>query len=465
MKALKKLTLSTLLMSLTLPLYTYGEEVANAIPISNGFPDCDFETIEEISLSDSRNELSALKKTASDVAKKRGASQIVLLSKLSSPISPSEPSKNSDKISGAALISSCKKEPLAKIGVERNRLLGTTKLSMSYEYNTVIKGRDMTFDFAEIAQSGKKQIQAPALANTTVSFENGVFGLKVGDDLSVLFEKLGTPAAELILNKQDTLYAFGRNLWVVMRNNSVFSISSENAWLSAGLINYFEFDDRPLSSWQVNGSISRGHSLKAIEEQLNGKLIDEYVYQIKSENMVFIDIGLTLRVENNDTHYVAKSFGYGYGYEAIKIDPEIIQSAPEIYSRTYADLTKASETLDPISMEQIPFKPILASRGYEGKTLHVYDKSLAIVYSNKMLRKVLISESFLKDAALNIDWEFGPLRYGLSEEDVKKIFGEENIFALGDYWEVYVDNLKYDLYFAKNKQGTTILSELEIEMF
>ena len=82
-----------------------------------------------------------------------------------------------------------------------------------------------------------------------------------------------------------------------------------------------------------------------------------------------------------------------------------------------------------------------------------------------MLRKVLISESFLKDAALNIDWEFGPLRYGLSEEDVKKIFGEENIFALGDYWEVYVDNLKYDLYFAKNKQGTTILSELEIEMF
>ena len=140
MKALKKLTLSTLLMSLTLPLYSYGEEVANAIPISNDFPDCDFETIEEISLSDSRNELSALKKTASDVAKKRGASQIVLLSKLSSPTSPSESSENSDKISGAALISGCKKEPLAKIGVERNRLLGTTKLSMSYEYKTVIKG-------------------------------------------------------------------------------------------------------------------------------------------------------------------------------------------------------------------------------------------------------------------------------------------------------------------------------------
>lgn len=43
-------------MSLTLPLYSYGEEVANAIPISNDFPDCDFETIEEISLSDSQNE-------------------------------------------------------------------------------------------------------------------------------------------------------------------------------------------------------------------------------------------------------------------------------------------------------------------------------------------------------------------------------------------------------------------------
>ena len=171
-------------------------------------------------------------------------------------------------IMSAALISSCNSKALAKIGVERNRLLGTTKVSMSYEYSTVVKGRDMTFDFADYAIGGKKEVQNPKIKNQVISFDNGVFGVKVEDDLSMLLETLGTPTAELILNDTDTLYVYGRNLWIVVRNNKVKSIQSHNTWLSAGLINYFEFDDRPFLAWQVNGSIGRGDDVNPLMPNL-----------------------------------------------------------------------------------------------------------------------------------------------------------------------------------------------------
>lgn len=373
-------------------------------------------------------------------------------------------------IVSASLISSCNSKALAKIGVKRNRLLGTTKVSMSYEYSTVVKGRDMTFDFSDYALGGKKEVQNPELKNQVISFDNGVFGVKVEDDLSMLLETLGTPTAELILNDTDTLYVYGRNLWIVVRNNKVKSIQSYNTWLSAGLINYFEFDDRPFLAWQVNGSIGRGDDVKSFDAKLDGNLKEEYTYRLAAENGVFIDIGLTLEIDNENKRYVAKSFAYGYldgngSKSDSEIAPEITNSKPSIYEKTYSDLTEASQTLEPITIDQFPFTPILAARGYQDKTLHIYDRSLAMVYSNNTLRKLIVRDSFFKNVPPKGKWTFGPLQAGMNEEDVTALFGEENIFALGDYWEIYVDNLKYELYFAENDKGTMVLDELEVEMF
>ena len=373
-------------------------------------------------------------------------------------------------IVSASLISSCNSKALAKIGVKRNRLLGTTKVSMSYEYSTVVKGRDMTFDFSDYALGGKKEVQNPELKNQVISFDNGVFGVKVEDDLSMLLETLGTPTAELILNDTDTLYVYGRNLWIVVRNNKVKSIQSHNTWLSAGLINYFEFDDRPFLAWQVNGSIGRGDDVKSFDAKLDGNLKEEYTYRLAAENGVFIDIGLTLEIDNENKRYVAKSFAYGYldgngSKSDSEIAPEITNSKPSIYEKTYSDLTEASQTLEPITIDQFPFTPILAARGYQDKTLHIYDRSLAMVYSNNTLRKLIVRDSFFKNVPPKGKWTFGPLQAGMNEEDVTALFGEENIFALGDYWEIYVDNLKYELYFAENDKGTMVLDELEVEMF
>ena len=373
-------------------------------------------------------------------------------------------------IVSAALISSCNSKALAKIGVERNRLLGTTKVSMSYEYSTVVKGRDMTFDFADYAIGGKKEVQNPKIKNQVISFDNGVFGVKVEDDLSMLLETLGTPTAELILNNTDTLYVYGRNLWIVVRNNKVKSIQSHNTWLSAGLINYFEFDDRPFLAWQVNGSVGRGDDVKSFDAKLDGNLKEEYTYRLAAKNGVFIDIGLTLEIDNENKRYVAKDFAYGYldGNDSkadSEIAPEITTSKPSIYEKIHSDLTEASQTLEPITIDQFPFTPILAARGYQDKTLHIYDRSLAMVYSNNTLRKLIVRDSFFKNVPPKGEWTFGPLQAGMNEEDVTALFGEENIFALGDYWEVYVDNLKYELYFAENERGAMVLDELEVEMF
>lgn len=530
MKTIIQLSISALCVASIYSSNAFGEAPSEAIPIVNNYPDCNYEVLKEITLQDAASRLShsdndsrkdsnssnvsgkqatqdsntdalsLLKQAALLDAKELGASQIVLVSseqlsvnsdgnegassktrslektsaaKLDtndSDTTNSNTTASESPIVSAALISSCTSKALAKIGVERNRLLGTTKVSMSYEYSTVVKGRDMTFDFADYAIGGKKEVQNPELKNQVISFDNGVFGVKVEDDLSMLLETLGTPTAELILNDTETLYVYGRNLWIVVRNNKVKSIQSHNTWLSAGLINYFEFDDRPFLAWQVNGSIGRGDDMKSIDAKLDGNLKEEYTYRLAAKNGVFIDIGLTLEIANENKRYVAKDFAYGYldGNDSkadSEIAPEITNSKPSIYEKIHSDLTEASQTLEPITIDQFSFTPILAARGYQDKTLHIYDRSLAMVYSNNTLRKLIVRDSFFKNVPPKGKWTFGPLQAGMNEENVTALFGEENIFALGDYWEIYVDNLKYELYFAENEKGAMLLDELEVEMF
>ncbi|AEP28350.1 hypothetical protein [Brumicola nitratireducens] len=482
MKTIKFLTISALTIASVFLSEAFGEKLSESIPILNDYPSCDYEVIKEISLNDvisqyasstelkelnlnvadqddDNSELLLLKQTALADAKALGASHIVLISNKKSS---SATNAANHRILGAALLGNCKNNTLTKIDVERSPLLGTTKVSLSYEFSSVTKGREMTFDFAF---NREKKIKKPDLENQVVSFENGVFGLKVNDDLAVLLKKLGTPTAELILNKSDTLYAYGRNLWFVMRDNKVLSIQSDNSWLTNGLTNYFEFDERPFLSWKINGQIGIGDDMETIKKRLDGSLIEKYTYRIRAESDLFIDIRLTLQIVDNDMHYVVKNFAYGHIDKNIVIDSELMKSKPSLFERVYSDLTTASKILAPITMDQVPFEPILASRGYEDKTLHVYDKNLAMVYSDSVLSKILIGDTIFKDVPYNDNWVFGPLHSGLSEEGVKQLFDEENIFALGDYWEIYVDNLKYDLYFAKNGEGVTVLRELEVEMF
>lgn len=481
------------IVSLT-SLNAFSTGQGEIIPIVYDYPDCNYKVLKKILLKDvvlqhvtsgddpephgvsvsENNELLLLKQVALLEANELGAHQIVLLpsepfSDTNRAVETTSTAHNVDHIASASLIGNCNKEVLSKIEIEESsnaRGEKTTLVRMTHEFSTVIEGRDMTFDFADLMQNGEKEIEMPALEDEIVSFESGAFGVKVNDELTVLVAKLGIPTAELILNKTDTLFVYGRNLWVVVRNNKVHKIQSQNIWLSTELINYFEFDERPFLSWQVNGSIGRGEDLKVIETQLDGTLKEEYTFRVAAEGGLFIDVGLTIQIDGNDINYIAKDFAYGYlDDSASVIASEIVKPEPSIHQQISSDLMTASQNVEPITIGQFPFTPILSARGYEDTTLQVYDSNIAMVYENNHMKKIIIRSAFFRNTAPKREWIFGALRAGSSEEDVKATFGEENIFALADVWEIYTDNLKYELYFAKNEQGDMVLDELEVEMF
>ena len=48
--------------------------------------------------------------------------------------------------------------------------------------------------------------------------------------------------------------------------------------------------------------------------------------------------------------------------------------------------------------------------------------------------------------------------------EVKALYGDE-VMGNDDYWQVFLDDAKYELYFVENDDGTMMLAELEIEFF
>ena len=62
------------------------------------------------------------------------------------------------------------------------------------------------------------------------------------------------------------------------------------------------------------------------------------------------------------------------------------------------------------------------------------------------------------------DWKFAEHYFEQPSTEVKALYGDE-VMGNDDYWQVFLDDAKYDLYFVENDDGTMMLAELEIEFF
>lgn len=354
-------------------------------------------------------------------------------------------------------------DPQAEIKLEKDKRTGEVKAIISYDIKTTLKSNAITFDFSGIDMQPGRLPEKPELMSQDISFEHGVYGVKVGMNTTKVFEILGAPTSEMALNQNDVLYSYGRNMWIVAQKNQIVSISSKNVWLSSNLTNLMEFDERPLNDWKINGVVSIGDTKQQLESLLDGKFTSPTTFEFISDDGIIIEVELIQDSFTEDKQWVVDNYNYGYLATSIEVDPSYIHGNVDSNDDLFELITNNAENMESTTIAQMPFVPIFIAYGGDGEKVCVYNESLAIIFKNDVLQKVKMQGSFFKKLVEKNEWSFGKLYSGQSSEAVAAIF-EDNFFSLGDYWEIYTDNYKYDLYFSGGK-NELILDELEFEVY
>lgn len=126
-----------------------------------------------------------------------------------------------------------------------------------------------------------------------------------------------------------------------------------------------------------------------------------------------------------------------------------------------------SEFGDTITIEQLDeqgFRPIFDAYADNGDVIQVYGNHLVLNFSYQELSKLSVYESVFRNKQNLEDWKFAEHYFEQPSTEVKALYGDE-IMGNDDYWQVFLDDAKYDLYFVENDDGTMMLAELEIEFF
>ena len=108
--------------------------------------------------------------------------------------------------------------------------------------------------------------------------------------------------------------------------------------------------------------------------------------------------------------------------------------------------------------------PILRARDNNGRTVRVYDFSLALVFESDHLTEIIVSEALFKGQGNQIKWHFGPLFSNQPSQELREVFGNDIYERDFDHWEVYSGNFKYDLYFTET-DGELVLTSFLLDVF
>lgn len=351
-----------------------------------------------------------------------------------------------------------------EITYEKNWRTGEHKIILSQEFKTRIKTKAMQFDFSGLESNGSHLPAQPELDSDEISLERGVFGVKAGMKIVDAFDVLGVPMSEMALNSTDVLYSFGRNLWLIAKNDNVQVITNQNAWISSTLKSFIAFDDRALGKWKINGAIGPGASKEQVLESLEGEFISNTTFRVKSESDINIEIDFVKDSFSKGSNLVVTEFRYGNLNEKVIIDSEYITNNTKDGYDVIDDILKknAAESASTL-ISDLPYFPIFTAYGADKKKIYAYDNHLILVAEDEILKKLYIAETLFNEIEAKADWKLGGLYANQPSEEIAALF-EDDVLGVSDYWEVYSDAFKYDFYFKKI-DTSLILDELEIEVY
>lgn len=321
-----------------------------------------------------------------------------------------------------------------------------------------------------ISRSPSINASQPALQNNSISLKNGVFGLAIDTSTATMLDTLGIPTSTYKVNDDTILYSYGRNLWVTTYKNVVKKITTENHWVSTTLTNSIAFDNRFNSEWLIEDVVGYENDKAFLVEKLpNGTFLENgrYRLSLNESQGVYLDVVIDLKIFEGEKEWLVNGFEYGY-IDTTLLDSSQVQSeTTSTYSDVIAFVDSKRKEGEAVSLEELNsqgYLPVYDAYADNGDVIQVYGNHLVLNFTNGDLRKLSVYEGVFRNKEQSVDWKVGTHYTGQPSAEIKAYYGDD---AMGydDYLQVFLDDAKYDLYFAENDSGAMALVELEMEFF
>jgi len=339
------------------------------------------------------------------------------------------------------------------------------KIILTQEFKTRIKTKSMQFEFSNWGTNGNKLPEQPEIASYNISLKEGVFGVKAGMKTIDAFKILGVPTSEVALNDSDVLYSFGRNLWLVAKNDKVHIVTNKNNWISSTLKSLIAFDERNLNSWKIDGHIESRATKQQVLESLDGEFIEDAKFRLNADsNDIGLEIDFVKESFSKGAMLIVNEFRYGNLTDNVTMDANYINDNTQGRYDTIDDMIRENtKNKEPTLISDLPYYPIFTAYGADKQKIYAYDNHLILIADDEEIKKIYIAETLFHNTNSHATWKLGNIyAHQVSDEIADKFEGE--VFGVDDYWEVYTDAFKYDFYFKKDNEAL-VLDELAIEIY
>lgn len=126
-----------------------------------------------------------------------------------------------------------------------------------------------------------EKAQLIKLPPANISFTTGVYDIKLGSSIAFTIEKLGPPSIVLMLDNQEEVLGYGRNLWFTYSSDRLKSVSSSLALLNSlgqNSIGFRDgFDNTP---WQLEDVVAYKSPIEDVRSLFSGYDIKEHSRQL-----------------------------------------------------------------------------------------------------------------------------------------------------------------------------------------
>ena len=323
---------------------------------------------------------------------------------------------------------------------------------------------EVTFSISRSPSISKSQ---PTLSNNEVTLNEGVFGLRANSTTQEMLDVLGIPTSTYKVNDSVCIYSYGRSLWVVTERDVVKKITTENLWVSPTLTNYIAFDDRFNSKWLLEDKVRYSDEKSVLEHFEKRKLIEGDKYRIMSEEGINLDIVLALKIEDGEKRWKVSGFEYGLTdttyVNPLKTSDNNTESFTDVIA--YIENKYANDEAILLSkVTELGQQPVFEAYADNGDIIQVFDNHLMLRFGFGELNQLSVHEGLFNQLPQGTNWKFGKHYAGQPSDEIMALYGDE-VMGYDDYWQVFLEDTKYGLYFDENEKGLMTLVELEMAFF
>ena len=315
-------------------------------------------------------------------------------------------------------------------------------------------------------------IHRPHITNQEVSLENGVYGVKLGENYQNVITTLGTPNVILNVYTSELIIGYGRRHWLHFQNDKLVKIQTVPTLLNQSMLNKIPFldffDD---FQWKINNRYSNNSLWSDVKAALktDDNLNKEHQFIIENNKArLTLSFSQYSNQSAQDENYVLNGFTLeNKTYKAL--NNRLLVNRIEQFN-LLALISASLHKKQSIDFDVIKPQfgtPLAVITSSKSERLLVYNDNLFLEVKNDDLKSVnLVEEIFtsgVSEAALASPWFFGDYKQGKSIESLRKGFPADS-FELDNVVEIDSDEYQLTLMFDE-VQDENILYEVKMTLY